>query len=169
MEFYRVKQFIWAISSSFKKIDNNYLNIYLNKEEKKQFMKLRKADKHHCIRVCNDCLKYASDNNINVDKIKLGKAALLHDIGKSEYGLNAIEKSIIVLFDKATSSKIKKYKNIKIIDAYYNHPKKGEKILKSIKKNYDYEIIEVVKKHHDKNYKTENKIFNMIRHYDNKN
>lgn len=169
MEFYRVKQFMWALSSLFKDIDEDFLNRYLTTEEKTQFMKLKNGDRHHCIRVCKDCIKYVDDNNININKDKLAKAALLHDIGKTEYGLNALEKSIVVLADKATDSKIKKYENIKIIDSYYNHPQKGEKILRKMKSNYDDEIIEVVLNHHKDEYSTKNKIFNMIRYYDNKN
>lgn len=169
MEFYRVKQFLWAMSSTFKDIDTKFLDKYLDDEEKDKFMKLKKSDKHHCIRVCKDCIDYVNKNYIDIDKNKLAKAALLHDIGKIEYGLNAIEKSILVLVDKATSSKIKKYNNIKMIDVYYNHPKKGELVLQKIKKNYDNEIMEVILNHHNEEYKTENEIFNMIRFYDNKN
>lgn len=168
MEFYRVKQFIWAVNSIFKKVDYDLINEYLNNEEKELFATLKNGDKQHCIRVCKDCIKEIEESNQNIDKYKLAKAALLHDIGKSEYKLNAIQKSILVLADKATSSKIKKYENIKVIDAYYNHPKKGVKILNSIK-SYDKEILEVVSNHHKDDYFTENTMFNIIKHYDNKN
>lgn len=38
---YRVKQFLWAIISIFKKIDNNILEKYLNNKEIELFMKLK--------------------------------------------------------------------------------------------------------------------------------
>lgn len=168
MSFYRVKQFLWAIDSMFKKIDNEFLDKYLTIQEKKQFLKLKSGDREHCIRVCKDCIKYTKENNINIDNNKLAKTALLHDIGKTEYSLNAIQKSIVVLADKAAHTKMKKLQNIKIIDSYYNHPKKGIKILKEIN-NYDEDILEVVLNHHKDDYSTDNKMFHMIRYYDNKN
>ena len=47
--------------------------------------------------------------------------ALLHDVGKGEFGLNLVEKSVLVLLNNLTKGKIKKYDNIKQIDIYYNH------------------------------------------------
>ena len=64
---------------------------------------------------------------------KVAKAALLHDIGKSEYSLNVVEKSVLVILNKLTNGNLKKFDSIKIVDSYYNHPKKGAKILKEFK------------------------------------
>lgn len=166
MSFYRVKQFLWAIGSTFKKIDYDYLRKYLNEEEIKLFNTLKHNDKHHCIRVCKDSISMKEENNIDVDAMKLGKAALLHDIGKSKFKLNVFEKSIVVLLDKATNGKINRYDNIKQIDIYYNHPKIGEKILR--KYNYDEEFLQVIKYHHN-NKNTNNKILDIISICDDKN
>ena len=169
MKFYRVKQFIWGVEAYFKKIDNSYLESYLNKNEINMFNKLKKSDKYHCIRVCNDSLKLLKDNNFNIDEHKLGKAALLHDIGKSKYHLNLIEKSTIVLLDKFSKGKLRKYDNIKQVDIYYNHPKIGYEMLKEY--NYDKELLDVVRYHHMINRKEfkNNKIIDIINICDNKN
>lgn len=145
---YRVKQFIWAVTSSVKKIDNNILNKYLTEREKELFNTLSHADKHHSIRVCKDALALA-ENIKNIDKVKLAKVALLHDTGKGNNSLNAIEKSILVIFHKISGGKLKEYTSYKKVDAYYNHPKRGLKILSNEKK-YDEEFLEVVEKHHHK-------------------
>ena len=169
MRFYRVKQFMWSITSNFKTINEEYLDQYLDENEKQLFLKLNKSDIQHCIRVCSDCIKHIEENKLNIDKKKVAKAALLHDIGKIKSDLNIITKSIVVLADKATSSKIKKYNNIKIIDEYYNHPKKGEKLLKSVLKERDKDILQTVRKHHKDEDESDNDILKIVRYYDNKN
>lgn len=169
MKFYRVRQFIWGVESAFKKIDYSYIETYLNKDEINMFNKLKKSDKYHCLRVCKDSLSLLEDNNINIDEYKVGKAALLHDIGKSKYHLNLIEKSTIVLLDKFSKGNLKKYDNIKPINIYYNHPKIGYEMLK--KQNYDKELLEVVRYHHKDMYKelNGNKIIDIVSICDNKN
>lgn len=169
MKFYRVKQFIWGIEASFKKIDYSYIKKYLNKDEIIMFNRLKKSDKYHCLRVCKDSLSFLDDKNIKFDKDKVAKAALLHDIGKSKYHLNLIEKSTIVLLDKFSNGKLKKYDNIKQINIYYNHPKIGYEMLK--KQNYDKELLEVVRYHHEvkANNLKSNKIIDVISICDNKN
>lgn len=145
---YRVKQFIWAITSPIKKIDKEILNKYLNSEEKELFNKLSHSDKHHSIRVCKGALELANKNT-EIDINRLAKVALLHDVGKAIYPLNAVEKSILVILHKISKGKLKNYTKYKKVDAYYNHPKKGVKIL-SKNGEYDYEFLEVVEKHHYK-------------------
>lgn len=169
MTFYRVKQFIWGATSKFKKIDYKYLSTFLNDEEIKIFNQLKHSDKHHCIRVCKDSIRLKNDLNIDIDIYKLGKAALLHDVGKSAKHLSLIEKSVVVLADKFTKGKIKKYNKIKQIDIYYNHPKIGVKILENKGFKKDKELLEVVKYHHNNRIKINNKYLSIIKECDNKN
>ena len=115
MSFYRIKQFIWGFTSLFKEVDYTYINKFLNEEEIKIFNNLKHNDKHHCIRVCKDSIKMRNDLNIDVDMYKLGRAALLHDVGKGEKHLSLIEKSTVVLLDKFTKGKIKKFLKNSII------------------------------------------------------
>ena len=169
MAFYRVKQFLWGATSIFKKIDYNYLSNFLTDDEIKIFNQLKHSDKHHCIRVCKDSIELKNKLNIDIDTYKLGEAALLHDVGKSAKHLSLIEKSFVVLADKFTKGKIKKYSNIKQIDIYYNHPKIGVKILENRGFKEDKELFEVVKYHHNSRIKTNNKYLNIIKECDNKN
>ena len=106
MSLYRVKQFIWAVKSLSEDIDTEYVNKFLNKKERKLFNKLKKTDKQHCIRVSKDAVHLSKGRNINLNRV--AKVGLLHDIGKCEYGLNIIEKSVLVILNKMTKGKLKK-------------------------------------------------------------
>lgn len=151
---YRVKQVIWAINSNFKEIDYNYINKYLDKDEVLLFDKLKHSEKYHCIRVCKDCLEINSVSKFKIDKVTLGKVALLHDIGKSDYSLNIITKSLLVILNKITKGKLKKFSNFKSVDVYYNHGVKGKNILLNeqnrIKMNnkYSKEFLSAIENHH---------------------
>lgn len=145
---YRLKQFIWAINSIFKPIDQILLNKYLNKKEEKIFNKLRKSEKHHSIRVCNKALSICDDKYIN--KNKLAKIALLHDVGKSTISLSLIDKSVLVFLNKISNGKIEKYNFIKKVDIYYNHGRNSAEILKKYNK-YDRDFLEAIENHHYKN------------------
>ena len=165
MSLYRVKQFIWALKSLSEEIDADYVNKYLNKKEKSLFNRLKKTDKQHCIRVSKDAIRLSEGKNIN--KNRVAKVALLHDIGKGEYSLNVIEKSVLVILNKMTSGKLKKYDNIKAVDSYYNHAKKGADLLKHFNK-YDKEFLDTIRYHHS-NKVQGNKLLDIIKESDNRN
>ena len=170
MSLYRVKQFFWATEAIVKKIDYKYVNEYLDDREKFLFNKLTKGDKQHSIRVCKEAINTfnaTQEINNNLDVNKVAKAALLHDIGKTEYGINIVEKSIVVILNKITNGKLKKYDNIKLIDIYYNHPEKGANILSKINK-YGKDFLDTVKYHHSKKKFENNKLLGIIRESDNK-
>ena len=103
---YRVKQFIWAIKSLFQEVDNDYVNKLLDKREKRLFNKLKKSDKQHCIRVSKDAVILSKDKGLNAKRV--AKVALLHDIGKAEYRINIVEKSILVILNKLSKGNLKK-------------------------------------------------------------
>jgi putative nucleotidyltransferase with HDIG domain len=168
VSLYRVKQFIWGINSLYKKVDYAYVSQFLNKDEIDIFKKLKNNDQHHCIRVCRDSLQYNKEYFINLNEYKLGRAALLHDVGKGKLHLSLIEKSIIVILDRITKGKLKKYNKIKQVNIYYNHPKIGFNILKDL--GYEDELLEVVKYHHNKGkINCDNKMLQIISLCDDKN
>lgn len=167
MSLYRIKQFIWAILSFSKKIDDNYVRSYLNNKEFELFNQLNHNDKHHSIRVCKDVISTIEQKKLRVNSNKAGKAALLHDVGKIEFSLNLFEKSIIVVLDRFTKGKISKYNNIKHIDIYYNHPKIGVDILQDF--NYDKDFLDTIRYHHNNHIDEKNELLNIIRICDNKN
>lgn len=171
---YRIKQFIWAILANFKKRDITYINKYLNEDEKKYFFLLINSEQEHCIRVSKDMLKNAKADReySDLELFEIAKLGLLHDLGKSECKLGVCGKSIVVILDKLSNSKLRKYKNIKKIDIYYNHAAKGNLILQQIKGDYSKEFYEAVKGHHKKNEfinKSSNKKLKLLAMCDNQN
>lgn len=147
MNFYRVKQFYWAVNSKIDKKDLNFLHNNLNKEELKLFYKLSIQDQKHSLRVAYDVESVCKSNKLDSKILK--KAALLHDIGKCDGKLNIIDKSLIVLADNLTKGSIKKFSNIKKISVYYNHGKIGREILNNY--NYDQRLLYLIENHHNHN------------------
>ncbi|MBE6052248.1 MAG: HDIG domain-containing protein [Clostridium sp.] len=162
---YRIKQFLWGVTAWFKPLDEEIINKYLNEDEKKIFLKLSLSEQQHSIRVCKDALKKNAE--LNVNRYKMAKIALLHDVGKINGKLNIIEKSVIVILDKLTRGRLRKYDYNKKIDIYYNHPQKSVKILKEINQ-YDKEFLEAIEKHHYK-YKGNNIYLKIIKECDDNN
>lgn len=164
MSFYRIKQFMWAMNTHMSFNEVQYTKEKLTVEEQSIFETLAKNEQKHCIRVCKAVeaeLKLKKEEN-NI----LLKAALLHDVGKSKKKINIIFKAIIVVLDKITKGKIKKYTNIVYVNIYYNHDKLGAEILKGI--NCDKRIVYLVGNHHNTKIKTDEEL-NLIRYFDNKN
>lgn len=166
MSMYRVKQFYLCIIDKMDNKDKVFVKRYLNEYEMSLFNKLSIKEQKHSVRVAYDMEKICKSYKDNLDKKKLIKVALLHDIGKITSRLNAIDKSVLVVLDSLSKGRIKKYSNLKKIDTYYNHGEKGYNILKN--KGYDESFLYLIKNHHNKNI-VENKELNILRFCDDKN
>lgn len=145
---YRIKQFLWAISASFKDLDYKYVEKYLNTYEINLFKRLKKSEQSHCIKVSKDCIKLAKDKGIESNKElnSFARVGLLHDIGKLDYPLNVVTKSFLVLGKKLSKNKLSKFQNIKAVDIYYNHGNRAFKYLRE--KEYNEKFIEAIENHH---------------------
>lgn len=162
---YRIKQFIWAIRAQITEKDKKFIEKYLNKLELQIFNKMNDMDKKHSINTARDVKKECKGKKINYRM--LIKVALLHDIGKSEYDINIIEKSIVVLLNKFTKGKIKKYSNIKCIDIYYNHANIGYEIFKEL--GYNESFLFLIKNHHNSDIINSDIELTILQNCDNKN
>lgn len=145
MCLYRIKQFYWSITAQISADNIIYLKKYLNEREINLFNKLAILDQKHSISVAMYVENRFRNENIK-DNILI-KASLLHDIGRIKYKSNVLNKSVMVLLDKITRGKIKRYKNIKMINIYYNHAELGYNILKDY--GYDNKLLYLVKNHHN--------------------
>lgn len=143
----RLKQFYWGMNPKIQGSDVKFVNKILDENEKRIFLKLPNVEQKHAIRVARDIIKFQG-NYKNIDIDRLTKAALLHDIGKVDCKMNVIDKSIIVILDKITRGRIKRFCNIKKVDTYFNHGKKGYDILKD--QVQDDKLLELVLNHHKK-------------------
>jgi putative nucleotidyltransferase with HDIG domain len=156
---YRVKQFLWHFYIKLNFNEKEYVLSHLDELEYKIFSKLSIPEQKHSIRVAIQSESMCEDyrgKGINLDKERLIKAALLHDVGKSYKKLNVIDKSLIVILNKTTKGELKRFVRFKKIDTYYNHAEKGANILREYK--YDERIIQLVENHHKNISKRESKI-----------
>lgn len=165
MALYRVKQFYWGVTAKINEKDKEFLNKYLSKRELHLFNQLNEYEKKHCVNTAMDVEAFCLKKNIKGKM--LVKAAILHDIGKITNKINLVEKSFMVVLDKVSKEKIKKYCNRnRIINCYYNHGDNGYKILKDY--GYDEEFLYLIKNHHN-NYIIGDKKLDIIRKFDNMN
>jgi putative nucleotidyltransferase with HDIG domain len=165
MSLYRVKQFYWSIVSKIDSKDKEFIDKYLNKQEKVLFTTLAAYEQKHSINVSEAVIKACRENNIN--NKALVKVALLHDIGKTYKKLNPIEKSLMVVLDSISKGKLKRYNRFKKVDVYYNHGDKGYNMLKNTG-NYDERFLYLVKNHHN-SFIVGDKELDILRTCDNKN
>jgi putative nucleotidyltransferase with HDIG domain len=165
MSLYRIKQFYWSIVSKIDLKDKEFINKYLNEDEKNLFNKLATYEQKHSINVAEAVIKTCEENNINNEAFV--KAALLHDIGKTYKKLNPIEKSLMVMLHSISKGKLKRYNRFKKIDVYYNHGDKGYNMLKNTG-NYNERFLYLVKNHHN-NFIVGDKELDILRTCDNKN
>lgn len=155
--FYRVKQFIKAITASVSEEERQWVMQNLSHKESLLFFRLKIYEQRHCI----DVAKLLADRTKqNKDMIRLG---LLHDIGKIKYPLNPIEKSIIVLLDKLTKGKVQRFTGLKMVKCYYEHAEIGYALLKALDQ-YDVVFLECIRKHHHAN--TGNEGLEMLKNAD---
>lgn len=164
---YRIKQFLWAISSVLKEMDYEYVDSLLSEKEINLFKSLKKSEQNHCINVSKDCIKLAKEKGFvsSSELREFGRLGLLHDIGKLDYPINIFTKFVLVVGKKVSNNKMAKFDNIKAIDIYYNHGERAFKFLNE--KEYNREFVEAIKRHH---YETKaNVFFNILKMADDNN
>ncbi|WP_054743012.1 HD domain-containing protein [Cellulosilyticum ruminicola] len=145
--YYRVEQFISAITAKMTKEDTDYVKGLLNEKEQELFFKLKVYEQVHCLRVARNMDAESGVFNIK-ERWELSRIALLHDIGKIKYPLNPIEKSIIVVLNKLTKGKIRKLTKLKMVKCYYTHAQEGAALLAEIG-TYNEDFLEAIRTHHD--------------------
>jgi hypothetical protein len=74
----------------------------------------------HSVKVAREVLGESLKRDLY--DIFLIKAALLHDIGQANMGLNIITKSIVVVLNRFFPGWTRRLSNIRFINAYFNHP-----------------------------------------------
>lgn len=140
---YRVKQFFWGLIERVKDEDRSFISAYLDKEEQSLFYSLPRYEQTHSLRVAREVLRQSLENEIY--DIMLVKAALLHDIGKANSGLNLITKSVFVLFERLFPGLLKRFTNLEAIKAYYYHPE----IAVTMLEDQDDYLKYLIKNHHN--------------------
>ena len=145
--FYRVRQFISAVGAKLSKEDIYFIDKYLDEKEKELFYSIARYEQVHSVKVARQVMDESLQ--LKLYDIVLIKAALLHDIGKKNGGLNLINKPIMVLMDRFMPKYLNRLKKIKAVNTYYNHPQiaveiladENEYLLFLVKNHHNYEII----------------------------
>ncbi len=99
---YRIKQFWFAISSKMGEADRVFAYQHLNIKEAALFFSLPDFEQKHGVVVAQKMLSAASGIR-EIDKRKLARLGLLHDIGKSAARLSIFDKSVLVILHKLLS------------------------------------------------------------------
>ncbi len=149
----RINQFVKALVIKDKDVNMEYASSLLTDQELKVFMDLSPSERYHAVKVSEDTLKALEESCIfteEAEKLALGKAALLHDVGKTVIPLNAFEKGIAVIASSLRTRKSGDYEGKwRILDSYYNHPHKGRMILEGLSsfENYTW-MYDLISLHH---------------------
>lgn len=122
---YRIRQFYDSITANFRRLDEDFLIRYLKRKELVLFLKLRRSDAHHAIKVARALVEKAPEG-LEEDYARLG---LLHDIGKVERPLALPEKVAAVLLHKSLKEKMLRYDKVPFIASYLHHAQRGRRIL----------------------------------------
>lgn len=150
--FYRIKQFLWAAASNVGDDDIEFIDNYLNDNEKHLFYSQKISQQSHSIKVAKGVLEESLKEDLY--DIILIKAALLHDIGKLDNDLNIFEKSIIIILNRIFPGLSKRIMSFSRINKYYNHPEIGAKYLNTESEYLRFLIIN----HHNYSLKGDEKL-----------
>ncbi|MFA4967365.1 MAG: HDIG domain-containing metalloprotein [Candidatus Margulisiibacteriota bacterium] len=151
---YRFKQFWFAMTSKMTEEDRLFAHQHLNIKEAALFFSLPLYEQKHGVVVAQKMLAEAAGIK-DLDKRKLVRLGLLHDIGKSALKLSIFDKSVLVVIHKILPPLYslmaglgKSEKSPKFFRKYYvhkHHGAIGAEILSRIAEEKD--IIEEVKSH----------------------
>jgi hypothetical protein len=138
-------------------LDDKALSIIkkvLDDNEYRVFSSMYVIDQIHGYEVYTEMLKYAAANNLDIAPV-LGKAILLHDVGKNYLGISVLDRVIVGIFNKLPAGMREKLLKALILKPFalaYNknaqHPEAGAQILE--KNNIAPDIIRLVRHHHDR-------------------
>lgn len=154
----RILQFWRAMTAHLNTADFEFINMYLNDEEKNLFFAMRLYDQRHVLNVAYTARRLAQKDSANINEKLLMKACLLHDAGRTAEDIFLFDKVFAVLLDKylpKTAHKLAKYNNSRnrsfwekrrhALFIYYHHAAIGAEKLQKIKL---YDIAEIIKYHH---------------------
>lgn len=125
---YRIRQFFKSITSKLTEADETFIQKYLNEYETETFYLLSKSEQVHSVSVAKGVLDELL--KLNRYDVLIVKAALLHDVGKINSGLNPFNKSLYVILNKISPNILSKFTFFRSVNVFYNHPQLAAKYLK---------------------------------------
>ncbi len=167
---HRLRQFKKALIAKLTFTDVEFVRKYLSHPEQILFYCMRVYDQKHALEVAGKCLaENFLDGDIN--RAKLIRAALLHDVGKAYTKVSLFIRVLYVLsgikYDRVEANKQKDRTKPTFLNQLYvlsRHADLGALMLEQI--DEDKEIIEVVRNHNSSPQSQESHILPIIRSID---
>lgn len=169
---YRIRQYLATRKSKLSYLEIDFVRKYLNHQEQILFFRMKGFDQKHGILVAEKCLEKTTDVKW-IDKARIARVALLHDLGKSSENigvsyrvwyviLNSIAKGKLLKVLAKQRSKLAFRRKLFILD---KHGLLGAKMLMDVGCT-DNEVLQVVAKHHDLPEVNESKMLPILREID---
>jgi hypothetical protein len=159
---YRVKQFFWGLMAKLREEEKVFVHKYLEDYEEKLFFMLPRNEQVHSVKVAREVIEESVKHG--VEDTPLVKAALLHDIGKINSGLNIFSKSLIVILNKFMPRALLRLMRLRAVYVYYHHPEIAIGYLETNDEKLKYYILN----HHNYDIK-DDKLLRIIQEADSKN
>lgn len=159
----RIRQFIRAINAKITSEDIEFVNKFLNDQEKKLFFSMQVFDQRHVLNVAYTAKRFIQEQEVKVDEFLLMRACLLHDVGRNAKDICLADKVINVLVSKLLPKQSLKWaKNAQPLGKlkyksfwqkrryalyiYFYHAQIGAELLQRMGL---YEIAEIIREHHN--------------------
>ncbi len=170
--FYRIKQFIATRKTNLSYLEIDFVRKYLNHQEQILFFRMKGFDQRHALLVANKCLEKTVDVSW-IDKAKMARVALLHDVGKSSADIGVFLRIIYVLINSIKEGKYIKFfakENSRLgfkrkLFILSKHGSIGNKMLTEIDCT-DKDVLQCVANHHDSPEVNESKMLPILRDVD---
>ena len=157
--FRRIQQFIRAVTATVDANDGRFLAKHLTVAEQGLFQQMTVPDQRHALNVAYTAQQLAKKFP-GLRLRLLMRAALLHDVGRTQFNLSTVDKVFAVLFSVAFPKFSQRWAKPKtprhnfstvarfqhVLFVYYHHGKIGARRLQNL--GVETELIEMVAKHH---------------------
>ncbi len=169
---YRIKQFISTHNAKLTYLEVDFVRKYLDSQEQILFFRMKGYDQQHALLVAQKCLERTRDAEW-IDKPKMAKSGLLHDVGKSSENIGVFLRVMYVILGAYKEGKIISVlaKQNSIISfrrklfILKEHGEIGRKMLTDIGCK-DNELLQIVEKHHQKPEVNESRMLPILREID---
>lgn len=136
---YRIMQFIWGITGKLSRSDMCLIDTYLSDYERKLFFMLPRNEQVHSVKVARTVISESTKQELY--DVLLVRAAFMHDVGKINSGLNLVSKSILIILQKISPKFLLKLMKLRVVNAYYNHPKIALNYLDGEEEGLEYYVL----------------------------
>lgn len=151
----RAGQVLAALTAKIEDSDRAFIKLWLGRREQNLFWAMHLADQRHALNVAYTAIRLAEEQKSFIDKEKLIRCCLLHDVGKVRGDISTLDKIIAVLMHRCAPAWSERWgvrgkgnplKNLRhAFYIYFHHARRGRDKLLALGLT---ELAEIVAKHH---------------------